>query len=406
MTSRSDEKKKQAAAQQLWWDRERAAAHGRAYDDDAADVDRSRLLRSDLRAYAARYGLGGVVVVTSSLGATIAKLPLRTFTDHVNHAYVVDVAGERVLFDVGSGLGSSRQDLLDGLVCLDKGFGLAGDVDVVVVSHAHIDHFGDVGFWKNEKKVPIWVHEIDARVLEHFAERTALASQEMVAWLQRAGVDDVDRAAMRAMHLNSKDSYVAVVVDKRLRHRQQLFGGRARVIHTPGHCPGHICLRVDDVLLVADQVLSPISPHITPQALHPHNGLERYLFGLSRLLDEKGVNKVLSAHYDDVDDLAGRIVAIVEGHKEKLQKTLAVCADNAGARVVDVARAVYGERKGVHVLLAVLEAGTHVEYLHQMGLLRLANLDDVSKDPRCPPRYVAVVDGAASNDAMELALGR
>lgn len=410
---------------QAWWDRERRFVVDGAFVDgdlDAAgDVERAGLLRSaDTAAYAARFGLGGVDLFVSDRGARIARLPMETLPGHVNYAWFVDLGGGggehggRFLFDCGSGLGRSRSDLEAGVACLKAAWGIdvvgaaeKGGVDAVVISHAHIDHFGDVAFWKQRLRAPVWVHELDARVLEHFVERQVLGSQELAGWLLRAGVDADEREALRTLQVSKKESFVPVDVDRRLRHRQQLFSDRVRVIHTPGHCPGHICLRVDDVLLVADQVLSPVSPHISPQALHPGNGLERYLFGLSRLLDEKGVNRVLSAHYDDVTDLAARVVGIVEEHREKLGQALAACASaENGARVVDVAAAMFGKREGYHVLLALLEAGTHVEYLHQQGALRVQNLDDVARDPRCAPRYVAGGNVDATHGALEMALGR
>ncbi len=392
--------------------------------DSAADVERAALLRSgDLASYAARFGLGGVDLFTSDGGARIARLPIETLPHHVNYAWLVDLGQEpggehsgRFLFDCGSGLGRSRQDLTDGLACLKAGFAIDVDddagVDAVVVSHGHIDHFGDVAFWKQRFAAEVWVHELDSRVLEHFAERQVLGSQELALWLVKAGVDADEREVLRSLQVSKKEAFVPVVVDKRLRHRQRLMHDRVRVIHTPGHCPGHVCLRVDDVLLVADQVLSPVSPHISPQALHPGNGLERYLFGLSRLLDEKGVTRVLSAHFDDVTDLPGRIVAIVAEHQDKLGQTLHACRPDGpggGATIVDVAHALFGKREGYHVLLALLEAGTHVEYLHQQGLLHVQNLDDVAKDARCAPRYVAsaAVDvSGAAHDAVAIALGR
>jgi hypothetical protein len=43
----------------------------------------------------------------------------------------------------------------------------------------------------------------------------------------------------------------------------------------------------------------------------------------------------------------------------------------------------FGEQDGYSRILALDEAGAHVEYLHQLGRLRIANLDAVAsaRDP-------------------------
>ncbi len=48
---------------------------------------------------------------------------------------------------------------------------------------------------------------------------------------------------------------------------------------------------------------------------------------------------------------------------------------------------------GYHVLLAIEEAGAHVEYLHQRGRLRIVNLDELESD-NCPvvTRYRRIND--------------
>lgn len=49
----------------------------------------------------------------------------------------------------------------------------------------------------------------------------------------------------------------------------------------------------------------------------------------------------------------------------------------------------FGEQEGYGAILAIDEAGAHVEYLHQMGRLRVENLDDVATADDPVIRYVA-----------------
>jgi hypothetical protein len=46
--------------------------------------------------------------------------------------------------------------------------------------------------------------------------------------------------------------------------------------------------------------------------------------------------------------------------------------------VHDVSRTLFGEVHGYNILLALEEAGAHVEYLYQRGLLGIANLEELA----------------------------
>jgi hypothetical protein len=56
---------------------------------------------------------------------------------------------------------------------------------------------------------------------------------------------------------------------------------------------------------------------------------------------------------------------------------------------VGVTEAMFGAQEGYGRLLALEEAGAHVEYLHQLGKLKIANLDDVARATDPVIEYVA-----------------
>ena len=82
-------------------------------------------------------------------GARVYQMPVETFPGHVNNIYLI-VDGDHVtLFDVGSGLPDSNAGLEARMAEVRERFGetaTLGAVQHVVISHAHIDHFGWVGF--------------------------------------------------------------------------------------------------------------------------------------------------------------------------------------------------------------------------------------------------------------------
>ena len=147
--------------------------------------------------------------------------------------------------------------------------------------------------------------------------------------------------------------------------------------HVPGHCPGLMCLQVHDVLLTSDHVLSRITPHQFPQAITPFAGLEHYFHSLSKIRKVEGVNFALGGHEEPIWDLRARIDAIALFHRERLAKVAGICA--TPQTVVQVPHGMFGPRDGYDRILALDEAGAHVEYLHQLGQLAIANLDEVAR---------------------------
>jgi glyoxylase-like metal-dependent hydrolase (beta-lactamase superfamily II) len=335
------------------------------------------------RLYSDQHGIGGVQRFHSKGGARIYAMSVETFPRHVNNVYLVVEDGSAILFDCGSGLDSSRRDLALGFAIVRAAFGEKVRYDALdwcVVSHAHYDHFGGANLVKRETRARLAVHELDARVLSCFAERLVIASKDCDIFWRRAGVADAERAALLTMYTAAKSSFRPQEVDRLLRDGDAIGPGY-RVHHVPGHCPGLICLQVHDVLLTSDHVLARITPHQFPQAITPFGGLEHYFHSLSKIRKVEGVNFALGGHEEPIWDLRARIDAIALFHRDRLARALALCA--APRTVVQVAQDMFGDQEGYSRIMALDEAGAHIEYLHNLGQLRIANIDEVAgaRDP-------------------------
>ncbi|MBK8252439.1 MAG: MBL fold metallo-hydrolase [Polyangiaceae bacterium] len=338
--------------------------------------------------YIARFGCVGVRRFQSRGDVAIYLMPVETFPHHINNVYLLIEPGHTTLFDVGSGLESSRRDLALGFAVVRSMFGENAryeTVDLAIVSHAHIDHFGGVNDLKVKTTARLAVHELDARVIAGFEERVVIACKDVSVFLRRAGVANEERARMLDLYMASRDWFRSVEVDRTLRDGD-LVGGGHRVIHTPGHCPGQICLLVGDVLLTSDHVLSRTTPHQFPQAITAFGGLENYFHSLAKIRKLDLVKVALAGHEEPMFDLRKRVDEIAAFHRERLMKVRDLC--NVPRTVAEVAAELFGHQEGYGTILAIEEAGAHVEYLHTLGKLRIANLSEVAKSDDPVVQYV------------------
>jgi glyoxylase-like metal-dependent hydrolase (beta-lactamase superfamily II) len=322
-------------------------------------------------------------------GARIFRIPLREFPILLGYVYLVLVDGApqgqyRVLIDTGSGYADSNRDLEEGLAAVS---GLVGEeinlscLTHVLITHGHIDHFGGLPYIRSRTSARVGVHELDVRNLTHHEERLAVVSRRLRNYLQEAGVGAQKLNSMIEMYRLTKSFYTSVPVDFTFDAAGMRLGP-FEMLHVPGHCAGHVVIRLHDVLFAGDHVLDDISPHQSPEHLTLFTGLDHYLKSLDALQAWAGEARLtLAGHGQAIEDLPRRMDAIQELHRQRLDKVLDLLQQPL--TVAEISHQLFGEVSGYNVLLAVEEAGAHVEYLYQRGLLGIANLADL-EDGREP----------------------
>ena len=321
-------------------------------------------------------------------GRIIFSFPARSFPTLTNNIYVIDDGEQYVLIDAGSGMERPNADLLAGFTAIGEHLGRPfspADIGTILITHGHIDHFGGLPFLRQYTAAPAGVHVLDRRVLSNHEERMVFAYRRLETFLEGAGVSAEERVVLMSVYLFSKTYYRSTPVQFLLEEGRPTVGGFG-VFHVPGHCPGQVCLLVDDVLLTADQVLSRITPHQAPESITLNMGLGHYLDSLDKVAALPGVRLGLGGHEDPIDDVPGRVAAIRAAHDERLGKIMAIC--HAPRSIAAISRALFGHVDSYHVLLALEETGAHVEYLHQRGELMAANLEEIEATSRPVVQYV------------------
>jgi glyoxylase-like metal-dependent hydrolase (beta-lactamase superfamily II) len=247
----------------------------------------------------------------------------------------------------------------------------------ILITHGHIDHFGGLSYVRRLTSAKLGIHELDKAVVTNHVERLSIVACRLEEFLAEAGVPDEKRGAILELYKLTKVFYQSVSVDFTY-EAQGMRLGPFEMLHVPGHCPGHVVIRLHDVLFMGDLVLSEITPHQAPERLMPNTGLGHYLNSLEVLRTwSKGVRLSLPGHENTITDLEGRIDAIRTLHMQRLDKVLDFLSEPL--TIAEVSKKLFGAVNGYNILLALEETGAHVEYLYQRGMLRIDNLADLEQ---------------------------
>lgn len=330
--------------------------------------------------------------------ADIYQIPLHEFPQLVGNVYIVIYRDYYVLIDTGSGFGDANQEIEQGMAEVGK---LRGEqitfshLSHIFITHGHIDHFGGLPYIRERSDAKVCIHELDRRIVSNHAERLSLAAHRLEEFLTEAGVSPEQREKELAMYKITKSLYRSVNVDMTYEALGMKIGP-FKFIHVPGHCAGHVLIKLHDVLFSGDHILEKTSPHQAPEQITLSTGLETYLNSLEIARKLANVVKItLGGHEKPIYDLDGRIDEIRKVHRERLQMVLKLL--ESPCTIADISKYLFGKVEGYTVLLALEEAGAHVEYLYQRGYLNIANLAEVEESPNLVPILYQCVDCKLEN---------
>jgi glyoxylase-like metal-dependent hydrolase (beta-lactamase superfamily II) len=191
------------------------------------------------------------------------------------NSYLLEESGEITIVDAGAP--GYWNDLPAELAAMNR---TLADVRALVLTHAHIDHVGFAERLRRERKVPISVHELDAKMARGEAKpqnqkMLGIGLVPLIGFIRFA----LSKGMLRATPITEVSTFGdGATLD---------VPGAPRVIHLPGHSEGSAALHIParNALFVGDAfaTLNVISGKIGPQLAPFGSDLPRAKESLLRL---------------------------------------------------------------------------------------------------------------------------
>lgn len=286
-------------------------------------------------------------------------------------AYVIVDGGDCLVIDPGFDSPQGRLDLKVGLRAAGVGI---RDVSGILATHFHTDHLGMAGWLRRASGAWLALGKEEKRYISAFedpAEESEADRNRMRTW----GVPE-DRVGEAAMSVEDL-LHMRRLADPDLRvgngDRVPIPGFELAVIETPGHTPGHICLREEsrEIFISGDHVLPRISPNVSLEIRGDADPLRSCLESLDRIEADTHF-EVLPAHEYRFRGLQDRVRQLKSLALQRSEEVVRELSAQRNPTVWTVAAKLSWSRGfeslgNLQLRLALSETAAHLQYLRTSG---------------------------------------
>jgi glyoxylase-like metal-dependent hydrolase (beta-lactamase superfamily II) len=288
--------------------------------------------------------------------------------------YVFETDAGPYIVDTGWNTDEAFAALSDGLTQIGTS---VADVQGVLITHIHPDHYGLAGRVRENSGAWVGLHPEDAALVKERYDEPDDLLLRVATMLRRMGAPPEELAPLRDAAMPVRGLVSSVQPDRLIEDgdRVEVPGWDVTAIWTPGHSPGHLCFweAGNKLMLSGDHILPRITPNIPFHPQAAADPLGDYLESLEKLT-AYDAREVLPAHEHRFVGLTGRVHELVGHHERRFAEVLTAIRDGVSS-AWDIAARMHWSRpwdriEGFMKRAAVGEAMSHLRTLEKRGVVR------------------------------------
>ena len=257
------------------------------------------------------------------------------------------------------------------------------DVERIIITHGHLDHFGLATRIRQLAGRPVecYIHTEDKWRASSDFFREGLWSEEIEKFMATVDMPRKEIAKMRKRFSAFKKLSDPLDELSTIEDGEEFDGDgyHLKVIHTPGHTSGTICLYEsrEKILFSGDHIIKHITPNPLLEIMRDrlrnpeYQSLKAYLNSLDKL---KGlsVRFVFPGHGEYIEDLQGIIASYIDHHRERMDLVWNVLKKKPRP-LFHLIDDIFPFVPEDDIFLAISEIMVHLEILINEGRARLSD---------------------------------
>ncbi|WP_135534766.1 MBL fold metallo-hydrolase [Halostella pelagica] len=275
----------------------------------------------------------------------------------------------RTIVDPGPDSEESWSTMLDELEKRDLS---PTDIEQILVTHPHPDHFGLARRFRDDG-ARVFASPATSRIIENFEGRLAYEQSFFVDCFERHGMARSTAETVTELPEVYLEYSPSCETDRLLEEGEKLTvaGETVRARDAAGHAPGELVFEYehagDEEAIVGDQILPDITPNplLQPPA-EEGDPRPRVLPAFNDSLDRlrgREYDRVLPGHREVIDRPSERIGEIRESHDERTENVLELVDGKTTA--MDVMEGLFGDLPLTEYFPGMSEAVGHLDVLER-----------------------------------------